>query len=77
MATALQQYINTGSFSTDGLITTGSIGITQNITGSLNIYNGYNSNDNSITVTGSILTSGSIIGIKLKLILILSAISNC
>jgi len=35
VASALQPFINTGSFSKDGLITTGSIATTQSITGSL------------------------------------------
>jgi len=48
VASALQPFINTGSFSKDGLITTGSIVDTQQITGSL--------------ILGNTVISGSLIG---------------
>jgi hypothetical protein len=55
VASALQPFINTGSFNRDGLINTGSVSAVQSISGSLNISNSLNINPNAVLTlqTGS------------------------
>jgi hypothetical protein len=61
VASALQPFINTGSFSTDGLITTGSVGGSQSITGSLDISGTLTATSASITYLQTVFETASII----------------
>jgi hypothetical protein len=63
VASALQPFINTGSFNRDGLITTGSAAgtITQSITGSLNVSGNITANSASFNYLETIYETASII----------------
>ena len=61
VASALQPFINTGSFNRDGLITTGSVGGTQSITGSLDISGTLTATSASITYLETVYETASII----------------
>ena len=61
VASALQPFINTGSFNRDGLITTGSAGGSQSITGSLDISGTLTATSASITYLETVYETASII----------------
>ena len=61
VASALQPFINTGSFNRDGLITTGSAGGNQSITGSLDISGTLTALSASITYLETVYETASII----------------
>ena len=61
VASALQPFINTGSFNRDGLINTGSLGGSQSITGSLNVQGTLTATSASITYLETVYETASII----------------
>ena len=61
VASALQPFINTGSFNRDGLITTGSAGGSQSITGSLNVEGTISATSASFTYINTVYETASVI----------------
>ena len=61
VASALQPFINTGSINRNGLITTGSIGGSQSITGSLNVQGTITATSASFTYVNTVYETASVI----------------